>query len=68
MGFANLQEERVERVPLQTMHSTTLTQYHESTKTTGYYPIDFKLPVGSKFGNLEGAICLLFINDAYIQR
>ncbi|KAL5109779.1 Filamin-A [Taenia crassiceps] len=49
-------EERVERVPLQTMHSTTLTQYHESTKTTGYYPIDFKLPVGSKFGNLEGIV------------
>ncbi|EUB60625.1 Filamin-A [Echinococcus granulosus] len=49
-------EERVERVPLQTMHSTTLTQYHESTKTTGYYPIDFKLPVGSKFGSLEGIV------------
>nr|CDS33789.1 filamin [Hymenolepis microstoma] len=49
-------DERVERVPIQTMHSTTLTQFHESTKTTGYYPIDFKLPVGSKFGNLEGFV------------
>uniref|UniRef100_A0A5K3FEG0 Calponin-homology (CH) domain-containing protein n=1 Tax=Mesocestoides corti TaxID=53468 RepID=A0A5K3FEG0_MESCO len=49
-------EERVERVPIQTMHSTTLTQYHESVKDTGYYPIDFKLPVGSKFGNLEGIV------------
>ncbi|VUZ40251.1 unnamed protein product [Hymenolepis diminuta] len=49
-------EERAERVPIQTMHSTTLTQFHESTKTTGYYPIDFKLPVGSKFGNLEGLV------------
>ncbi|KAM7537033.1 hypothetical protein Aperf_G00000060482 [Anoplocephala perfoliata] len=49
-------EERVERVPIQTVHSTTLTQFHESTKTTGYYPIDFKLPVRSKFGNLEGLV------------
>ncbi|VDM02363.1 unnamed protein product [Schistocephalus solidus] len=49
-------EERVERVPMSTQHSTTITQYHEATKTSGYFPIDFKLPVGAKFGNVEGIV------------
>ncbi|KAF6772453.1 hypothetical protein AHF37_07036, partial [Paragonimus kellicotti] len=43
-----VQEERVHHVTTQSLHSSTM--------VTGYHPVDFKLPVGPTFSQVEGLV------------
>ncbi|TPP66480.1 Filamin-A [Fasciola gigantica] len=43
-----IQEERVQHVSTQSIHSSTL--------VTGYHPVDFKLPVGPTFSHVDGLV------------
>ncbi|KAA3679014.1 filamin [Paragonimus westermani] len=43
-----IQEERVQHMTTQSLHSSTM--------VTGYHPVDFKLPVGPTFSQVEGLV------------
>ncbi|CAH8850553.1 unnamed protein product [Trichobilharzia szidati] len=49
--ISTLQEQRVQHVNVQSVQSI-----HSSTITTGYHPVDFKLPVGPTFSHVEGLV------------
>nr|CAH8850742.1 unnamed protein product [Trichobilharzia regenti] len=49
--ISTIQEHRVQHVNVQSVQSI-----HSSTITTGYHPVDFKLPVGPTFSHVEGLV------------